>query len=317
MSATPAAAAAAAADSLSFQGLNQLKAAAQARDPKAVMAVARQFEAMLLQQMLSAMDATSFGPDLMDQTSGPLYRSLFNQQIATTVSQGRGIGLASFLARELSSRYGVKPAAPNASAPLAAGAAVAPAVPPAAPALAVATPGASTDTGLGATLEQARHFAASILPSIRAAAARLGVAPRALLAQAALETGWGRHMAGNNLFGIKAGQAVQQETFTALTKEFRNGVAGAETAVFRAYDRLSASVHDYANLLLDNGRYRAVRGLGSDVPAFAQALQRAGYASDPHYAGKLVAVAYSPQMQAALAGPQAAPAQVFAARDVE
>ena len=311
-----AAASAAAADSLSFQGLAQLKAAAQAQDPKAVMAVARQFEAMLLQQMLSVMDATSFGSDLMGQNSGALYRSLFNQQIATTVSQGRGIGLASFLARELSGRYGLqapRPAAPDTSPPSAAPApAAASTAAPRALSAAVPSMGLTTipetghaatnpNSGLAAPLEQARHFVQAILPSIRAAAARLGVAPRALLAQAALETGWGRHMPGNNLFGIKA-QTAARDSFTALTQEFRHGVARAETAVFRAYDRVSASVHDYANLLLGDGRYRGVRGLGNDIPAFAQALQRAGYATDPQYASKLVAVAYSPEMRAALAG---------------
>ena len=328
-----AAASAAAADSLSFRGLAQLKAAAQANDPKAVMAVARQFEAMLLQQMLSVMDATSFGPDLMGENSGALYRSLFNQQIATTVSQGRGIGLASFLARELSGRYGLqapKPPTPGTSAssaapaPAAATTAAPRTLSAAVPSMGLTTTpetghAAPANAGLAATnpnsglaapnpnsvlaapLEQARRFAAAILPSIRNAATRLGVAPRALLAQAALETGWGRHMPGNNLFGIKA-QTAAQGSFTALTQEFRHGVARAETAVFRAYDRVSASVHDYANLLLGDGRYRGVRGLGNDIRAFAQALQHAGYATDPLYASKLVAVANSPEMRAALAG---------------
>lgn len=308
MSALPSATAAAA-DSLSFQGLDQLKAAAKANDPKAVMAVARQFEAMLLQQMLSVMDATSFGPDLMGQNSGQLYRSFFNQQIATTVSQGQGIGLASFLARELSGRYGVQTRGAPPSGTLAAAPPKALAttsaqpsvgVPATRPARNTETAAPSPDTALNATLEQARRFAASIMPSIRAAAARLDVSPRALLAQAALETGWGRHMAGNNLFGIKASPGAHGR-FTALTQEFRHGVASVETAAFRAYDQLSASVHDYADLLLGNSRYRDVRGQGNDIPAFAEALQRAGYATDPQYARKLVAVAYSPQMQAVLA----------------
>ena len=277
------------------------------------MAVARQFEAMLLQQMLSVMDATSFGPDLMGKNSGRMYRSLFNQQIATTVSQGQGIGLASFLARELSGRYGVQAAAAQPPLPNAGTSPTASKItPPAAPLAAHPTPSAprpeiskasayAPDAQLGTPLEQARRFAASIMPSIRAAAARLGVAPRALLAQAALETGWGRHAPGNNLFGVKA-TAAPGGGVTALTDEFRHGVARAETAVFRAYDHMSASVHDYANLLLGDGRYRNVRGLGNDIPAFAQALQRAGYATDPRYASKLIAVAYGPQMQAVLAG---------------
>ena len=321
--------ASAAANSLSFQGLNQLKAAAEAdpRSPQAIKAVAQQFEALLMQQMLSAMDATSLGPDLLGDTAGPMFKSMFNQQLAATLSQGQGMGLASFIARELSTRYGLDPAAPKvqpadpsslaaqavntgASAlPLDSGAAAAlPAhtlaayrqnalpVQPAPP----ATPAAAQQPSPGGpSLEQAKTFIARILPSVQAAAKQLGVTPVAILAQAALETGWGRHTPGNNVFGIKAGGSWAGGAVQTLTREFQNGVASVGAAAFRAYRNLADSVDNYA-ALLSRPRYQSARGQGNDISAFATALQRSGYATDPDYAAKLVAIARSPRMQQAL-----------------
>ena len=313
-------------NSLSFQGLNQLKAAAEAdpTSPQAIKAVAQQFEALLMQQMLAAMDATSLGPDLLGDTSGPMFRSLFNQQIATSISQGQGIGLASFLARELSARYGTAaPAAHDGSAaasgaarpfaattsahgamPRAAKAnhpADAPATPAAAPrpvGMSVAAPpSAAPDRSADTT--RAADFIAGILPSVQAAAQRLGVTPVAILAQAALETGWGRHMPGNNLFGVKAGASWAGDTVQTLTREVRDGVASVGNAAFRAYRSVADSVQNYA-ALLSRPRYQGARGVGDDITAFAAALQRSGYATDPDYAAKLVAVARSPQMRQAL-----------------
>lgn len=366
----------AATDAFGFQGLNQLSAAAKAdpRDPRAIRAVAQQFEAMFMQQMLAAMDKTSFGPDLLGQTSGPMYKSMMNQQLASTISEGRGIGLADFLARELSARYGAHhapsagpagavsatgaadsanwredaavrhaEAAPghaaestavpwpragsgpiaaarrNAPMPAAAAAAAAPAAAlaaaPGVPARAPAAPWASVDPaapqatssssaadGKGAGLPQrAREFVQAILPSVRQAAAALDVNPVAILAQAALETGWGRHAPANNLFGVKAGSGWQGPSLSSMTQEVEHGVASTTRAAFRAYDSAAASVRNYADVLLGSPRYASVRGHGNDVAGFAGALQRSGYATDPGYAAKLVAVATSPTMREALA----------------
>jgi len=302
-----------AANSLSFQGLAQLKAAAQAdpRSPQAIRAVAQQFEALLLQQMLGAMDATQLGPDLLGDTSGPMFKSLFNQQLASSISQGQGIGLARFIARELSSRYGQ--AAPAASAasttPGAAAQSLAayrshavstPAGPaPAQTSAAAPSPAAAADDA-GGTLAQARQFIAGILPSVQAAAKQLGVTPVAILAQAALETGWGRHTPGNNLFGVKTGASWGGHSVQAVTQEVRNGVASLGAAAFRAYQSAAQSVQNYA-ALLSGPRYDGARGQGNDVSAFASALQRSGYATDPDYAAKLIAVAHSPRMRQVLA----------------
>ena len=318
----------AAANSLSFQGLNQLQAAAKAdpRNPQAIKAVAQQFEALLMQQMLTAMNATSLGPDLLGDTSGPMFKSLFTQQIATTISQGRGIGLASYLAQELATRYGSATqektsASPVSQAPAASGIAaphpvtwpvpardaalsapaarVAPDAAGAAPgAAAVQNQGAAEQTSL---VDKAQAFIQSILPSVQSAAAALGVSPVAILAQAALETGWGSHAPGNNLFGIKAGGNWQGASLSGLTQEFAGGVAQMGEAAFRAYQSASDSVQNYAQMMLGSPRYQSVRGHGGDIAGFASALQHSGYATDPDYARKLLAVAQSPTMRQALA----------------
>ncbi|MHB8249551.1 MAG: flagellar assembly peptidoglycan hydrolase FlgJ [Acidithiobacillus sp.] len=299
-SGAPQAAGATAGNALDFAGLAQLKAAANAQDPQSILATAKQFEAVLLQQMLSAMDATSFGSDLTGKNAGPMFQSLFNQQIAGNVAQGKGIGLAQVLAKEMASRYhlqwgkgadGKAPPATAFAAPMRNGG-LAP------PLSADATQGQPAPE----LVQQARNFVESILPAVQTAAQRLGVSPKAIIAQAALETGWGTHVAGNNLFGIKGGGSWQGSSLAELTHEVRNGLSQTETAAFRTYDNMAASVHNYASLLLHNARYQGALGQGDNVGAFATALQSAGYATDPQYASKVVAVAQSPLMQAATAG---------------
>ncbi|WP_297915136.1 flagellar assembly peptidoglycan hydrolase FlgJ [Thiomonas sp.] len=321
------AASAQATDSLSFQGLNQLQALAQAnpQDPATIRAVSRQFEALLVQQLLKSANAVKLGPDLLGDSGGPMFESMFNQQVADVVSQGPGLGLGSYLARELAARYGAAAhpgdaAAGSGSAAVSGGVAGpshtlpdharAPAAAPVAAPLA-SSPGASkaaddlgTDSSNAADDEalqrRARAFIAAIAPSARAAAQALGVSPVGILAQAALETGWGRHAPGNNLFGIKAGTDWQGPSLHELSSEVSNGVRTLGDAAFRAYRSVAASVHDYASLL-ESPRYAPVRGHGDDLGAFAQGLQRAGYATDPGYARKLLQVADSPTMRDALA----------------
>jgi flagellar protein FlgJ len=123
------------------------------------------------------------------------------------------------------------------------------------------------------------------------------VDPRAIIAQAALETGWGSSQpadnsgASHNLFGIKAGTSWRGASVASGTTEFEAGVATDRLERFRAYASAEDSVDDYVKLLRDNPRYAAALNTGADVHAFAAALQRGGYATDPHYASKLVAVA--------------------------
>lgn len=154
-------------------------------------------------------------------------------------------------------------------------------------------------------------FVERIWPHAQRAAAELGVDPKVIVAQAALETGWGRRPIGgsgndaNNLFGIKAtnwsGRSVAQST-----REVYDGVETREVARFRAYDSIEQSFQDYVALLKNSPRYADAVGM-SDGRQFARALQRAGYATDPQYAAKLTAIAEGPTMRRALNGLQGTP----------
>jgi len=161
----------------------------------------------------------------------------------------------------------------------------------------------------GGVGEVQQQFLASIKPWTEETGARLGVAPEIVAAHAALESGWGQRPLRqgttdtNNLFGIKAGAKWQGEVANALTTEYAgdSGAALKKTERFRSYPDQASAFRDYAQVLIDNPRYRAALNTGSDAQAFAQGLARGGYATDPNYAAKLSQLAARLQRSAAAA----------------
>lgn len=152
--------------------------------------------------------------------------------------------------------------------------------------------GAQTLPGLSAAQ---RSFLARIAPLAQEAGELLGVSPQILSAQAALESGWGERPLrqgdgsdSHNLFGIKAGGGWQGGTLEATTTEFEGDAAVKRSERFRSYAGVGEAFRDFTRLLSDSPRYRAALDTGSDVRAYARALMRGGYASDPAYADKLV-----------------------------
>ncbi|KAA6179752.1 flagellar assembly peptidoglycan hydrolase FlgJ [Pseudomonas veronii] len=142
------------------------------------------------------------------------------------------------------------------------------------------------------------EFVATMLPMAKAAAARIGVDPKYLVAQAALETGWGKSVmraedgsSSHNLFGIKAGKSWQGGQARAITSEFRDGAMVKETAQFRSYDSYQDSFHDLVTLLQSNDRYKEVVKSADNPEQFVRELQKAGYATDPAYASKISQIA--------------------------
>jgi peptidoglycan hydrolase FlgJ len=124
-----------------------------------------------------------------------------------------------------------------------------------------------------------------------------GIPAKFMLGQAALESGWGRHeiatadgSKSHNLFGVKATAGWKGKTVEATTTEFVNGVPTTKREKFRAYDSYGEGFRDYAKLLTKNPRYENVMNQTQDASSFAKGLQRAGYATDPHYASKLTRI---------------------------
>lgn len=144
----------------------------------------------------------------------------------------------------------------------------------------------------------ADEFVNTMLPMAKEAADRIGVDPRYLVAQAALETGWGKSVmraqdgsSSHNLFGIKAGSSWKGDSARAITSEFRNGEMVKETAEFRSYDSYKDSFHDLVTLLQSNNRYQDVVKSADNPEQFVRELQKAGYATDPNYASKISQIA--------------------------
>jgi flagellar protein FlgJ len=180
------------------------------------------------------------------------------------------------------------------------------------------TRAATPVAGAGSLTQTPEQFVERVWPHAQKAAAELGVDPRVLVAQAALETGWGRHVprasdgsAGHNLFGIKAGRSWEGERASHATQEFTNGRMQAERADFRTYDSVEQSFNDYVALVRGNPRYAPALAVAGNSGAYANALQRAGYATDPQYAQKLTSIAHGPRLNRALAalGPATADPQ--------
>ena len=147
------------------------------------------------------------------------------------------------------------------------------------------------------------NFIDKLLPHAKTATQSTGIPSQFILAQAALESGWGKHeirRADNkpsyNLFGIKAGANWKGDVIETVTTEYINGTPQKTVERFRAYSSYAEGFKDYAKLLSDNPRYaNVVRN--TDAVAFANGLQRAGYATDPRYAEKLIKIINNEAMQ--------------------
>ena len=260
-------------DANDFKQFAALRRGAEANDPATLRAVAKQFESLFTKMMLESMRSASMGDPMFGSDQGDMYQDMADDQLAVQLSEGRGLGLADMLIRQLSGGAGsgtgaIKPALD-------------------ADAREAATPEL-------VSFEEREEFISGLRPHAEAAARELGVDPNNLIAQAALETGWGRSQPGghsHNLFGIKAGANWDGASVQANTEEFAGETATRVDANFRAYGSARESVEDYVRLIRDNPRYSGAMNTGSDVQAFATALQRGGYATDPDYARKLAAVA--------------------------
>ncbi len=250
--------------------------------------VARQFESLFTHMLLKNMRSANLGEGAMDSEQSRFYRDMFDQQLASELADGRGLGIADMLVRQLG-----QDAPPPASRVRRSYGAVA--------AAAVEGPAISKPA------DDPISFIRRLVPHAVRAAKILKVAPQFLLAQAALETGWGQHTIktqdgedAHNLFGIKATGNWQGPTAAAQTTEFEDGQPQSVRDEFRAYRSEAESFADYARLLLRSPRYRDALNRHDDGAGFAHALQKGGYATDPNYARKIMNIAGGQTMRDAL-----------------
>jgi peptidoglycan hydrolase FlgJ len=249
--------------------------------PQAISAVAQQVEALFLQMMLKSMRDASAAVENGSNEMG-MYQDMFDKQVALSISQHSDLGIARILKRQLSGKAPAAAVKPGSTA----------------------TNGSSAPTAaLGQTPAE---FVNRVLPSIRRAANTLGLNPMALLAQTALETGWGRRMPRNadgsssfNLFGIKAGDEWSGGRAIADSMEVSNGVASPRRTAFRAYGSIEESVNDFAALLKNSPRYREAVAAGGDAKGYFDAIGKSGYATDPEYTDKLNRILDGGALQAA------------------
>jgi len=242
------------------QGLAGLKRAAKEAQssPETLKQVASQFEALFMHMMLKSMREASFGDDLFGSEQSNFYRDMYDQQLSMTLAKKHGLGLADVLVRQLGGDR-----------------------------LMAAVTGESGKDNIALTLDRLRAhvpvetqgkraaadptaFVHKLWPHAERAASNLGVAPEAIVAVAALETGWGGAVmqrpdgrSANNLFGIKADANWSGARVSASTREFVNGSAVTRRETFRAYDSVAESVEDFTRFLKDSPRYREAVGYHS------------------------------------------------------
>jgi len=277
---------------------------------QSIKAVAKQFEGMFLNILMRGMRSGG-GNSLLDNNETKLYTELLDQQFAQKISEGRGLGLADALVKQITrSQAHTLPSLDEPAKPLPLkkeestkaftqglpGTAQTPLplhrnkspvtltmpAPLAAPTSVPTTPPTTP-----------KEFVSQFWPAAVAAGRDLGVAPQGLLAQAALETGWGKRdikladgSTSHNLFGIKANKSWQGPVAEVMTTEYLNGAPIKRTERFRAYASYEEGFQDYVSMMKNSPRYSKLLNV-ADPTHFAQGLQQAGYATDPRYAAKL------------------------------
>lgn len=290
---------------MDIQGLASLRSQARQAPGAAISEVAGQFESLFVQMMLKSMRDATVDGGLFDSTQLDTYQQMFDQQVSLELSQQGGIGLAEILVTQLGGGAQSETVIEEAGSapplvslerpPLRVQRDVPGLIPPATERQSVVRADSATrQDDLAASPEA---FIEAVWDDAVAAAGELGLDPAVLVAQSALETGWGKKViqaadgsSSFNLFGIKVGNGWRGDSSIVNTMEFRDGLAALEKAAFRVYDSLSTAFKDYVSFLKDNPRYQSALEKVSDSKAFLTELQQAGYATDPKYAEKILGI---------------------------
>lgn len=251
-----------------FESLARLRQDAQRHDPAALEETAIQFEALIVGMMLKASREASLGEGILDNAQTQQYLELMDRQVALELARKGGLGFGRILVEGVKDVWDSGEPAARASSP--------------------------------------EEFVSNVMAVASDAARRLGVDAELLIAQSALETGWGRslptHPDGRsafNFFGIKAGTEWEGPRVVRNTLEFVGGVPERRSAHFRAYSSAEEGFLDYADLVQGSPRYARATAAG-DSESYARELVRGGYATDPEYAEKWLAIYHGDTLKGAV-----------------
>lgn len=282
--------------------VGKLQQAAKQNSPEALKASAKQFEALFMNMIMKSMRDASPQDGLLDNSETKTYTAMLDQKVSENLAK-RGVGLADVLFRQLSVKAATPPTGPMGESTL--DLLTKPVAPPLKNSLGTGNAGLQAlppmtnpvDKVFPAQPPHVKAFQDKLGVHAEEASRSTGIPAKFMLGQAALETGWGKKeiiaadgSASHNLFGIKASGSWSGRVVEARTTEYINGVPHSRLEKFRAYDSYADAFKDYAGLIKNNPRYQNVMANAKDAVGFAQGLQRAGYATDPHYAAKLASI---------------------------
>lgn len=317
---------------LDLGGLDSLRSKARNGENSALKEVAQQFEGIFVQMLMTSMrDANAvFESDSpMNSQYTKFYEQMHDQQMSLNLSGEGMLGLADLMVQQLDpANSPMTPASvlrgdsnssaksnaftldnphamqmPNtrtvSTVPVdaAASATVAPQTLDSLLSGKVLPSAALTADKSQADFTSQDEFVSRLYPHAEKAAKELGTTPEVLIAQSALETGWGQKMVkgaggqqSNNLFNIKADNRWQGDKAQVSTLEYEQGVAVKQKADFRVYDDIGQSFNDFVSFVSNSERYQDAMTKAANPGAFVQSLQDAGYATDPKYADKVIQV---------------------------
>lgn len=278
-----------------FSALNELKVQAQNNAKEALPEAAKQFEGIFLQSMLKSM---RMGQHFLEESSPfrgkdrETFQDMLDAQYASTIANSKGVGLAEMLAKQMEHNL------PNAE-----------------PTEKRTTETVNSDSISPKPVKQEQdkstntidEFVKSIWPKAKQAASIIGLDPKILMAQAALETGWGKFVtkdvdgtSSNNLFNIKSGNSKEFDSVNVKTTEYIADTPIKINASFRKYPSVEQSFNDYISLIKGNDRYQNALASAANPELFVNELHKAGYATDPNYSTKILSIYHGDELNQAI-----------------
>jgi len=280
---------------LDVQGFDAMRAQANANPQQGLKAAAKQFDSVFTQMMLKSMRDATPSDSPFDSNDSKTFTSMLDQQLSQNMG-AKGIGVADMMLKQLMRNAGASTGTGAKAYANAAGSSTASSK------ASLDGNGYSADSALtpparGVGSDKVAAFVDRLAAPAQAASAATGIPARFIIGQAALESGWGKREIKNtdgssshNVFGIKATSEWTGKTTSAVTTEYVNGKPQKVVEKFRAYDSYEDALTDYASVLKSNPRYAPVVEASRDAAGFAHGMQKAGYATDPQYAKKLISI---------------------------